>query len=865
MSQTFYALMDRYSSGINQISDLNKEDTSYMRRFDSLSDLLLTRFETDAHFVIYRVSGADNIPRINKSALRGIRDAGMDVLVHSLVIDYDNSSASGEHAGWTPESLQEFSRAFEDKCDDLMSRWSAFYTTRGGVRILYKLSEPIPCDDAELLIRGLITRYRTLGIKVDNLIDWTRLFRAPDVRRDGVQQGDQWWFICAQQENTLNPDEVPKVGSLASMTDIIPFDSERPSEDDACNLLWTENNGRRVTIQWYRIAKRALAGRSCYGCIFEDKLIAEDGQRNQTLISYTGSAVSLLYRYPDTTPELIFALFVPAVQQLEGSDGNRAWIDTLWHGIKLAWEREEGNRRLEQEKLEEVKEFVLDGKERLIAGVREWNPALVKDADAAWAWISSRQIIAAPSKYFVMRSDGWYHGTPCGKDMLPATIHRLEMERLVDGFLSSIYDKDGNEIGEKTCSLATLLEDHAFAVHGVRGRSNMKGGVLYIDQTGQTFLDLSMYCLRTDIKPKYNEDVDSWLHACFGERTIEVENWIGHSLDFSRPIAALSIVGPPGMGKKMLSMGLAGCVNTRCIAQGEEMVDQYQSAIAKTPFVNINEGFPSQNYGRSAADNFRRWTSGDPITVNPKFMPTLEIQSPLRILITANNSDVVRTLSQGKTLSIEDRDAIGMRLLHIQAEETCAHWLRMKGGLNFTKGWIDADDGSPGQDCVAKHFLWLYKNRKPIPDGNRFLVEGGLDSDVIQDMALESGIMPDVVETIIDLISSGHSNDTAGLNVNEDTGKICVLANAVVQHHAKIARRGAKALTHRPVAQALRTLKHSLWPEGNHRIEDAGGKLKQARWWMLDNSMLLRAARTSGFRTDKITSLMMKEDDYVEE
>ena len=165
-----------------------------------------------------------------------------------------------------------------------------------------------------------------------------------------------------------------------------------------------------------------------------------------------------------------------------------------------------------------------------------------------------------------------------------------------------IANKDGQVTGTKTENIAKIMEHHAFAVQGVSGRANQPGGSLYTDPTGMCYLELAMYSLRDDIAPEYSADVDEWLHACFGERTAEVTNWIGHALDFTRPTCALSIVGPPSMGKKILAKGLAECINTRKFAHGEEMVEQYQSAIAKTPFVNINEGFPVQHFGRSAAN-----------------------------------------------------------------------------------------------------------------------------------------------------------------------------------------------------------------------------------------------------------------------
>jgi hypothetical protein len=232
----------------------------------------------------------------------------------------------------------------------------------------------------------------------------------------------------------------------------------------------------------------------------------------------------------------------------------------------------------------------------------------------------------------------------------------------------------------------------------------------------------------------------------------------------------------------------------------------------------------------------------------------------MRIVMTANNDKVVRAITQGHTLSREDRAAIAARIFHWRADPLSGRWLAQKGGRTFTDGWIDGDDGSPGKATVAKHFLWLHKNR-PEPRGSRFLVEGGMDQEIILEMALESGIMPDVIETLIAMLSDKSVRN--GMHLDDTTGQIFVVSNSVVHYwntvmRAKRAGRG-QGFHHRAVGNALRTLKRDGWRDGAHRINN-----KVARWYLIDSALLMSAAITNGFESDKLLSLMEKEKAYVD-
>jgi len=815
---------------------------------------LQREYTTDAHFVTYTVPSADEgFPRLNKPVLGDLEAHGASVLCTMLVLDYDNPG----HAAWTEDAL----RAFLTRVDDspLIPDWTAFYTTLHGARFIYVLEQPVPALEAEQRLLSLVAKFHKIGIAVDTATkDWTRLFRLPHVTRDGTPTWDDPLCVCA-----VNPDArlalaaVPALGQANPTTALVSLEEDQPDADEAQALLRTAND--RGASEWYKIAKRSLSGRECFGCVFEGDDLAAHGERNPTVISYAGQVVSLLHHRPGTTAQKCYALLLPAVTMLSDDDGGRSWENTLWHGIKLAWEREDGRAvATKKEKAREEIE-VVSGKDRLLAGVRTWaSEAGFAGATEGelWDWIKERMLIGLHGQYFVLRPDGFYSRTSTRKDALPAHIRRLGSDRYLDFWIEKT-DEDGNTYLVER-AIGKVVSDHLTAVDGINGRANLRGAVLTRVPGGKTYLTHSIYSLRRDITGEYSKDVDDWLHALCGDAYEKVIEWLGHALDFSRPICAMSVHGETGCGKKLLTQGLAECITSRAIADGQELIDEYQFSIGDTPFLVINEGFPRSKFGRSAADNFRRWVGGDPICVNAKFQIPLVINSPMRIILTANNDKVVRAITQGHTLSREDRNAIAARIFHWRAHPLSGKWLVQKGGRDYTDGWIDGDDGKVGDATVAKHFLWLHENRA-APRGTRFLVEGGIEQEIILEMALESGIMPDVIESLIYMLSDQSVRN--GMHIDEETGQIFVVANAVVNYwnlvmRPKRAGRG-QGLHHRSVGNALRTIMRAGWRDGAHRINGT-----VAKWFLVDSELLLRASITNGFDNDKLIALMEKEQAY---
>lgn len=162
------------------------------RRCDAgeLCDLgaaLTRQWSTDAHAVAYSAT-VDDRPSRRRLASAAVDRDGVSVAMTLAIIDAD----APEHTA-TPEWRADFARkllAVEAKAPGAFA-----YHTRGGARLVWRLARPFEIasrDDAAAwssAYRALCDWLAGFGIEADRACaDWTRLFRLPDVVRDGARQ-----------------------------------------------------------------------------------------------------------------------------------------------------------------------------------------------------------------------------------------------------------------------------------------------------------------------------------------------------------------------------------------------------------------------------------------------------------------------------------------------------------------------------------------------------------------------------------------------------------------------------------------------------------------------------------------------------
>lgn len=826
-----------------------------------LDEALATRWNTDAHFLLYhlvdRASGEvlehDGRPgwfRIRKIALPKLRADGCDVRVGALAFDYDNPG----HAAWVPSQYEEFVAlvlSFADKEWRLPSQFTSFYATKGGARFVYALKRPLEPEEAEGIARGVIRDFGTVGIKLDDsCADWTRCFRLPSVVREDRPTWEQPYFdVSIEPSQVLDASTIsPEVRHAHERSMYVePLDAPKPSPEECEALLYEEGkNGHRKQTDWHtRAKKKPLVGRPSYAVAFEHAPIGEQGSRMNNLQRLVGEAVGMLFPLEGSSPAHVYALFRPAAEQLEPDASVPDWTEETWAAVVRYWALEEG-KALARRQEEEAKAATATRKmEAIVEGMSLWCPRPEihrADPEESAEWARKHLIVMTGQTFHVVDARGEVDAMAVNANQLHARIRELGMDDIIP---THRMTEQGRMV---QVPVSEILARHGTNVGRIEGCVDIDYNMVENIETAHATFRFRLYRRKRDLIPEYSKDVADWLRSWFpdDEDLQRMEEWISHALAFEEgPICAISLSGPPGCGKKVFVTALAECVEGEAIADDKDF-GNFQSMITRSGILAINEGLSKNGTSgaRDIADVFRHYVSGDPITCNPKYRDPYVVRNPLRVVITANNPDVLLQLAGHRDLSPDDRAAITTRILHLQIDSEASNWLRRRGGKEFTarpgRRWIRSDAGAPSDYVVARHFLWLHANRGKVPFGNRLLVEGRVSEEMLLRMTTQSGTAPYVVEAICAMIEKGTTVDGFHMTNNG----IFVTPHAVVEYAAMFLRKTGINITIQAASSVLR----SIGPTRDLTTF----KNQTAKWVRIDVHMLLATAIEHGLKCSKL-------------
>jgi hypothetical protein len=337
----------------------------------------------------------------------------------------------------------------------------------------------------------------------------------------------------------------------------------------------------------------------------------------------------------------------------------------------------------------------------------------------------------------------------------------------------------------------------------------------------------------------------------FAERTV----LFSEALDVEEIMPILSIIGPHSIGKAMLARGLAECTPAETVASDKDF-GTFSHKFMETPFLYVNEGVQSGNGTKEISAIVRDLTGGEPIEVNRKNKAPVDVDNNLRIIVCANNDNVVaQLLGQSSDLTTEDKEALLVRLVHLDVGAQPAEYLRKLGGRDYTSReggkWIRGSNRACDY-IVAKHFLWLNKNHKRMPRGSRFAMEGLVPDRLMQEMNLGGGTTPVVVETLLKMVESPTRNTLTGLLVSppKHPGRVLVTSAAVVDFCRMVDERRGGKINVNTVGKVLKALRVPGTSTESREFKNALGVGQKTRWWEISLETLLTEAETHGFKCE---------------
>lgn len=710
-------------------------------------EALTKHYPTPALAVGYSVVGEPRTPRLAKRDERQIAKMGGEVLVHTLMIDYDLPKVDGQKVPWTdPDAAWDVLA----KLTDSPGLWpTAFYTTKHGARLVYVLSHMLSPQDSEHVYKNLIDELRKLGIESDeNTKDWTRMFVLPYVTKD---DGEKLWenetiWVETFPDHTLNPDLL--MGQAAREFEPCIIDSYKP-DARRCDIL-LRKDGKATAM--HRIAKKKLDSNDFLVYLFDNGATCDfpAGERDTRINAMAWSVVRGLYGkkgLQEMGPEFPYAVMRHGVSQMprDEDDPDKDWTDTLWEKTCRIWESMVDEAEMERLDVAELEEEVLVGfKKQLMRDNANIRELMVRyDIETEVGFMKRHMILQSKGEIYMLGRDGFYQTRP---------VHPMGMHGQAESQgLGSLYGL--LQFGERV-SEVDLRREYGITVHQIEGRLGLDRGQIAGLGTECVRLQIPTYYVRP-LEPLFVPQVDQWLKALAGDYYERLTDWIGHAQQVDRPICALSLTGGPGAGKTFL----AELMGERFGPGGknaEQVFGKWNIGLRDNPVINLDEHIT----GPSIDGKFREYVTGGNLMLSQRNVDERSYEVYPRVIVTANNLEALTHIVASRDLDDESHRALVERILHIQVDEEAKEMVRREE----TENWIRGDR------LALRHFAWLYENRAQPSQwqgSGRFLVEGEQHSEVLQEARFNSPMVEAVMDLLVSLIESpGNSGDD--INIRED-------------------------------------------------------------------------------------------------
>jgi len=232
---------------------------------------------------------------------------------------------------------------------------------------------------------------------------------------------------------------------------------------------------------------------------------------------------------------------------------------------------------------------------------------------------------------------------------------------------------------------------------------------------------------------------------------------------------------------------------------------------------------------------FRRLVSERYHEINAKHLAPVTLETHLRVVITANNPNALRT---AESHTAEDIGAIAKRVLYMKVSPRASEYLADLGGREYTRQWVQRADGSPG--LVVEHFAHLARTLQVVPDG-RFLVSGRT-TQYHRELVTRGVPTGDVLVAVAASILGARGPAPDLVADPEDESVVWVNAAALHGKWRTLIDEDAPRPSLSAVGDALRAAATG----SSARQAIPGGAGRRARYWPVSLAYVLEAAETAG-------------------
>lgn len=752
---------------------------------------------SDAMAAAYYIPSQEETYRLNKAALRYHQP-----FLRWVIFDLDRPG----HEAWPggeggPEAEAALDRALEALAgDECLYETVNGYTTRAGMRLMWRLSEPgLPVPLAKSLLQqfGAVVAQRT-GLEVDTACyQWTRLFRIPRARRDGRTLTPVVRNECAH--DTVDYAELVKHYGW-ELEDDYDFGGtpagDRPDFEDL-KLKRDEAPGRP---EWMKLG---------------DPVPPDEG--GSTYRPLRNALVSIAARYEVMNPEVLYALAYESAMATPKRTQEELWKMAAgvaqWQEMQLAvrqqeettvpetaadqvpeehWKRvDEAARRSRLRGLEakvysrwrhgertapkrydnaRVRELVVDAARflaPLFNHIRHVHAILMHsrlDRDELWALATEavtdyrrRRDTADKLEAFL---EEWPAVLICLKDRYfldttrnPYDYVRVNGNDYIDLALEQFTRPglpEGLEV-ETPMSPSDFLRQYGRILRRKVYVSGKKGTTWTPSGGGE--LHEAIHALDGDLVPRRHEDVARYLELLGGHDHDLLLDWLSHvTYTGSRALPALLLRGEAGGGKTLLPKALARLWGAQPADYNKVTGTSFQSEMRESPLLLADEGIKEK--GDWAASFFRQLVTNGTHKASIKNQDEVGIRCFFRVVVTANKDDD-DPIPLGRALGEQGIQAVQQRVLHVDVGTTPGQYLVQVGRERINTVWLD-------EGALAQHVLWLRDNHRPTHDPKGRLAVTPRATEWHRSFAHNQGDKPLTAEVLRKLLMDSRADLTSG-------------------------------------------------------------------------------------------------------
>lgn len=457
--------------------------------------------------------------------------------------------------------------------------------------------------------------------------------------------------------------------------------------------------------------------------VLDGEVFAQFGLRDKTIFRLS---CSLAEQFPNADPHGLAGVFAPSLQLMRQLNPDDYFtVEDVAAKIQRAQDRIWESK---QSVVQDVQQTRI-GRIQEAFGSERSHGYTEDELQSFGPNIAKRWVIQSGRSYYLFL-DGSYAGPYFKEDTYNAAIRALApaqaagvelkayaLDRLVPKGLYQLVEEYG-----------TVADQVAVDLHSQRA---------YYDEETKTLVEAP--CPLRDLEPRHDPEIDEWLALLApSDKTLhKLKSWWAAATMLDQPCVALFITGPKGAGKSLTAVGLARLWTQERPTDLEELFGNFNEAILKCPLAWADEDLPRDWRGRVRNDMLRHHIQATARPLSRKFLPAATVRGAVRIIVSANNEDVLAT---NENLSSDDIDAIAERYLHVRARSRATDFLNKTD----TRRWVRGD-------LMARHALWLRDHYDWEPEG-RFLIRSE-DKMLHRGLITRGGIRSAVCQWLVGYLS----------------------------------------------------------------------------------------------------------------